>query len=176
VSGLPDTCQKAAGKYTISNGTRTVCRMNRRMYLITALAATGAAALVPGATALAHTPATGIAHARCSPTQPGTDFYEAGRVASTPIAVPRSPCTTISVSHIRDARDRTDNCQTFLVAVLSADGSDPTYTEPVQACSTTLRQRTVLATDVPDGTRFRVLYQVDYLEPAPQIVRYTVWR
>jgi hypothetical protein len=150
--------------------------MNRRMYLITTVAATGAAALMPGATALAHTPTTDIAHARCSPTRPGTDFYAGGRVASTPIAVPRSRCTTISVSHIRDARDRTDNCQTFLVAFLSADGSDPTYTEPVQACSTTPQQRTVLATDVPDGTRFRVLYQVDYLEPEPQTVRYTVWR
>jgi hypothetical protein len=35
--------------------------------------------------------------------------------------------------------------------------------------------RTVLATGVPAGTQFRVLYQVDYIEPDTQRVRYTVW-
>jgi hypothetical protein len=147
--------------------------MNRRVYLITALA-TGVAALAPGATASAA-PINEVAHSPCSPARPGTDFYAAGRIASTPVTVPDSACTTISVSSIRDVRDRTDHCQTFLVALLSTDGSDPTYTEPVQACSTTSRRRTVLATDVPDGTVFRVLYEVDYIDPAPQVVRFTVW-
>jgi hypothetical protein len=34
----------------------------------------------------------------------------------------------------------------------------------------------VLATGVAPGTQFRVLYQVDYIDPEPQQVRFTVWR
>jgi hypothetical protein len=75
----------------------------------------------------------------------------------------------------RPGRPPADTCQTFLLAFLSTDGSDPTYTEPVRVCSPNPRVRTVLATGVPAGTQFRVLYQVDYIEPDTQRVRYTVW-
>ncbi|MBL7253261.1 hypothetical protein [Paractinoplanes lichenicola] len=125
------------------------------------VAAAGAAVISPAAAATASTP-------RCAPTRPATDFYAAGRVASAPID---SRCTTIAVSGVRDAARPADTCQTFLVALLSADGRDPTYTEPVRVCS-----RGVIATGVPAGTRFRVLYEVDYIEPRPQSVRYMVWR
>jgi hypothetical protein len=104
------------------------------------------------------------------PTRPGIEFYEAGRVASTAITVPDSRCTTIAVSNIRDPRVRGDHCQTFLVAFLSTDGTDPTYTEPVEACSRSASKRIVLATNVPDGAVFRVLYQVDYIDPVIQTV------
>jgi hypothetical protein len=136
------------------------------------LAVAGTAALVPVSVAAAHTSTPGA----CAPARPGTAFYAGGRVASTPVTVPKSGCTTIAVSHIRDTRHPDDNCQTFLVAFLPPGGGDPTYSEPVHACSTKPRHRTVLATGVPDGTVFRVLYQVDYIDPEIQTVRYTVWR
>jgi hypothetical protein len=92
-----------------------------------------------------------------------------------PVTDNNSACTTISISNVRDVRRPADTCQTFLLAFLSTDGSDPTYTEPVRVCSPNPRVRTVLATGVPAGTQFRVLYQVDYIEPDTQRVRYTVW-
>jgi hypothetical protein len=146
--------------------------MNRLASIGTAIAVAGTAALVPATAAAAH-PSTTRA---CAPARPGTDFYAGGRITSSPVTVPKSACTTIAVSHIRDTRHPDDNCQTFLVAFLAPDGGDPTYTEPVRACSTPASRRTVLATDVPDGTVFRVLYQVDYIEPEMQTVRFTVWR
>ncbi|MEV4279728.1 hypothetical protein [Actinoplanes xinjiangensis] len=146
--------------------------MNRTASIGTVLAVAGAAVLAPVTAAAAH-PST---HGACAPARPGNSFYAGGRIASTPVTVPKSGCSTIAVSHIRDTRHPDDNCQTFLLAFLPPQGGDPTYTEPVQACSTSPRHRTVLATDVPDGTVFRVLYQVDYIEPDTQTVRYTVWR
>jgi hypothetical protein len=117
----------------------------------------------------------GMAQRGCVPVRPRSEFYEAGRVASFPLTVPRSACTTISVSHVRDKADRSDRCQTFLVGFFPVDGSEATYTEPVTACSASPRTRTVLASNVPDGAVYRVLYQVDYIEPTVQVVRYKVW-
>ena len=110
------------------------------------------------------------------PTRPAGSFYEAGRVGSTRITVPESRCTTIAVSNIRDPRVRGDHCQTFLVAFVSTDGTDPTYTEPVNACSKSASKRIVLATNVPNGAVFFVLYQVDYIDPVVQTVRFKIWR
>jgi hypothetical protein len=150
--------------------------MNRVAYIICALTATTLVTVAP--TAAAAHPTTGNAGSghRCAPIRPGIDFYEAGRVASTTITVPHSRCTTIAVSNIRDPRVPADHCQTFLVAFLPTDGTDPTYTEPVTACSVPASKRTVLATGVPDGAVFRVLYQVDYIDPVIQTVRFRVWR
>jgi len=55
----------------------------------------------------------------CVPVRPVTEFYAAGRVASFPLTVPSSACSTISV--------------------------------------------------------YRILYNVDYIEPNIQVVRYKVW-
>lgn len=149
------------------------------MWTFTALAAIVGAALLPG-TAAAGAPAastTGpIAQTHCPPARPGLDFYAGGRVASTPITVSTTACSTISVSHIRDVRAPNDRCQTFLLLLLSADGTDATATEPVRACSDPPNRRTVLARNVPDGTVFRVVYEVDYIDPVIQVVGYTVWR
>src|SRR5687768_4405107 len=98
---------------------------------------------------------------KCVPVRPVTEFYEAGRVASFPLTAPRSACSTISVSHIKDAANRSDRCQTFLVGFFPTDGSEATYTEPVTACSIPPRTRTVLASNVPDGAVYRILYNVD---------------
>ncbi|MGK5683731.1 hypothetical protein [Actinoplanes sp. URMC 104] len=143
--------------------------MKKLACVITAAAAMGATALAPAAQA------TTTAGHRCTPARPAAEFYAGGRIASVPVTDDNAACSTISVSRIRDVDRPADRCQTFLVALLSADGRDPTYTEPVQACSPTPGVRTVLATGVPAGTQFRVLYQVDYIDPHPQTVRYTVW-
>ncbi|SDT20924.1 hypothetical protein [Actinoplanes derwentensis] len=131
--------------------------------VIAAAAAAGIAVLVPaGASA---------APQRCVSAKPTPDFYAAGRISTTPVTDTNRRCTTIAVSGIRDAADPSDTCQTFLVA-LTNPGADPTYTEPVPACA---GGRTVLATGIPAGTEFRVIYQVDYIDPAPQVVRFNVW-
>ena len=149
--------------------------MRKPALVAAVLAGTAATVLVPTTSATASSAAS-AAYGRCTPVQPANDFYAGGRIASVPVTVPRSGCTTIAVSHIRDAADPSDRCQTFLLALENPAGGDPTYTEPVEACSTTPTRRTVLATDVPDGTVFRVIYQVDYIEPDTQVVRYKVWR
>ena len=112
---------------------------------------------------------------KCVSVRPARDFYEAGRVASVPITAPRSACTTISVSHIKDAANPSDHCQTFLVGFFPSDGSEPTYTEPVSTCSVPPTTRTVLASNVPNGAVYRILSNVDYIEPSVQVVRYRVW-
>ncbi|MFC7531740.1 hypothetical protein [Actinoplanes sp. GCM10030250] len=150
--------------------------MKKLTCVITAALTTSVAAISPTPAGAAPASGSGSGSApRCTPARPRADFYAGGRIASKPINDDNAACTTISVSGIRDAANSADTCQTFLVALLSADGRDPTYTEPVEACSPTPRVRTVLATGVPAGVQFRVLYQIDYLEPAPQVVRYTVW-
>jgi hypothetical protein len=127
----------------------------------------------------AHTTSTsdsGAAAKRtCVSVRPVTEFYAAGRVASFPLTVPSSACSTISVSHIKDPANPADRCQTFLVGFFPADGSEATYTEPVTACAVPPKTRTVLASNVPDGTIYRILYNVDYIEPSIQTVRYKAW-
>jgi hypothetical protein len=130
------------------------------------------AVIHPGAWARADARA---AESRCVSARPALDFYEAGRVASFPLTVPGSSCTTISVSHIKDTANPADRCQTFLVGFFPPDGSEPTYTEPVAACSVQSKTRTVLARNVPDGMVYRILYNIEYLDPGAQIVQYKVW-
>ncbi|GIF73884.1 hypothetical protein Asi02nite_34020 [Asanoa siamensis] len=117
--------------------------------------------------------ATDAGRGRCAADRPGTDFYAAGRVASVPVAV--HGCGSISVSHVRDVRAPNDRCQTFLLMLQAPGGGEPVYTTPVRACATPPHRRTVLATGLPDGTVFRVLYEVDYIDPEPQRVAFTVW-
>jgi hypothetical protein len=111
----------------------------------------------------------------CVSVWPVTEFYEAGRKGSFPLTVPASSCTTISVSDIKDTANPSDRCQTFLVGFFPPDGSETTYTEPVTACSVPPKTRTVLASQVPDGMVYRIIYDIDYLEPTSQVVRYKAW-
>ena len=129
------------------------------------LSALGAA--VSGSPAAAAAPPAG-----CVAIRPGTGFYEGGRVASEELRTPRSRCTTISVSNVVDAANPADRCQTFLVGYWPLVDGSLTYTEPVTACGD---GRTVLARHVPDRTRYLVLYDIDYLEPQMQTVRFKVW-
>jgi hypothetical protein len=108
----------------------------------------------------------------CVPMRPEPAFYEAGRVASEELTTPASRCTAISVSHVADRADPADRCQTFRVGFWPLVDGSLTYTEPVTACGD---RRTVLARDVPDGARYVVLYDIDYLEPEPQTVTFRVW-
>jgi hypothetical protein len=109
----------------------------------------------------------------CAPIRPASGFYEGGRIATQELTTPASRCTTISVSNIVDAANPADRCQTFLVGLWPLVDGSLTYTEPVTACG---GKRTVLARNVPDNTRFLVLYNVDYIEPDTQTVRFKVWR
>jgi len=124
--------------------------------------------------AASGSPAASAQESKCASLRPDPGFYEAGRKASAPITVPSSSCSTISVSHIKDIANPTDRCQTFLVGFFLPEG-DVSYTEPVTACSEHLQTRTVLAWGVPDGVVYRVLYQVEYIEPEFQTVTYKVW-
>jgi hypothetical protein len=130
---------------------------------------------IVGGRAISASEDGGTAKRKCAPVRPALEFYEAGRIGSFPLTTPRSACTTISVSHIKDAANPSDRCQTFLVGFYPADGSDPTTTEPVTACAVPPNTRTVLATNVPDGVVYRIIYNVDYIDPRLQIVRYKVW-
>jgi len=138
--------------------------------------ARGAAAILGVAlmAALAPTPAASAAKGDtgCKSISPVDEFYEAGRVGSFRMTVPTSACSTISVSHIKDTANPKDRCQTFLLQVFSEDGSEWTYTDTVRACSVRPNSRTVLATNVPDGTVYRILYEIDYLG---QHLRYKAW-
>ena len=141
--------------------------------------ATATAAVLFG-TALMPTAAT--AHPtdrqRCTPVRSTVGFYEAGVVATEEMTVPANPrCTTISVSHIRDPRVPGDHCQTFYVGFwpVGSDGS-LTYTDRIEACAAPGDKPVVIATNVPDGARFIVLYQIDYNDPEVQNIRFSIWR
>lgn len=109
----------------------------------------------------------------CVPIRPATGFYEGGRVGTKALRTPASRCTTISVSDIVDPAHPADRCQTFLVGFWPLVDGSLTYTKPVKACG---GNRTVLARNVPDNTKFLVLYDVDYIDPDVQKVRFKVWR
>ena len=112
------------------------------------------------------------AHPGCVPIRPRTGFYEAGRVGSEELTTPISRCTTISVSDIVDPAKPQDRCQTFRVGFWPLVDGSLTYTEPVTACG---GRRTVLARNVPDNAQYLVLYDVDYIDPQMQTVRFKVW-
>lgn len=137
--------------------------MKRLIYAMAVLVAVLATALVPTAASANGTGHHGHGNRKCVSLRPDFGFYEAGRVATEVLTVPNSRCTTISVSHIKDPANPSDRCQTFLVAFFPLVDKELTYTEPVTACGP---HRTVLASDVPNGTRYMVLYDIDYLEQA----------
>jgi hypothetical protein len=109
----------------------------------------------------------------CVPIRPGIGFYAGGRVGTEELTTPASRCTTISVSDVVDPADPADRCQIFRVGFWPLVDGSLTYTEPVTACG---GDRTVLARNVADNTRFVVLYDVDYIDPEIQTVRFKVWR
>ena len=123
------------------------------------------------------TAATPPGHRSCAPIRPETSYYEAGRVGTEQLSTPVSRCTTISVSNIRDPRVPGDHCQTFFVGFwpIGPEGS-LTYTDRVEVCAASGEKPVVIATNVPDGARFIVLYQIDYIDPVIQTSRFRIWR
>lgn len=142
--------------------------MRRLTYVIAVLATVLATALAPTAASASGGDHHGQRHRGCVSVRPDLGFYEAGRVATEILTVPNSRCRTISVSRIKDPANPSDRCQTFLVGFYPLVDGSLTYTEPVTACG---RHRTVLARNVPNGTQYIVLYNVDYLE---QRIRFRV--
>jgi hypothetical protein len=108
----------------------------------------------------------------CVSTRPAAAFYAAGRVGTEELTTPASRCSTISVSHVEDPANPADRCQTFRLGFWPLVDGSLTYTEPVTACGTS---RTVLARDVPDNARYLVLYDVDYIDPQLQNIRFKIW-
>jgi hypothetical protein len=112
------------------------------------------------------------AQRQCVPIRPHTGFYEAARVATEELTTPISRCSTISVSHIVDPANPADRCQTFLIGFWPLVDGSLTYTEPVTACG---GRRTVLARNVPDNADYLVVYDVEYIDPEIQTVKFKVW-
>ncbi|MGA5305872.1 hypothetical protein ACPCHT_38675 [Nucisporomicrobium flavum] len=129
--------------------------MRRMSYLLAISAMILSTALIPASASASR------GHRACVSVQPEAGFYEGGRVGSEVLTVPDSRCRAISVSHIKDPANPSDRCQTFVLGFYPLVDGSLTYTEPVTACG---RHRTVLARNVPDGTEYIVLYNVDYLE------------
>lgn len=136
--------------------------MRRLTYVLAILAAVLSTALAPSAaSATGDHSHHGQGHRKCVSIRPAFGFYQAGRVATEILTVPNSRCRTISVSHVKDPANPSDRCQTFLVGFYPLVNGSLTYTEPVTACG---RHRTILARNVPNGTRYIVLYNIDYLQ------------
>lgn len=129
--------------------------MRRLSYLLAIPAMIFSTALIPAAASGSQ------GHRACVSVQPEAGFYEGGRVGTEVLTVPDSRCRTISVSHIKDPANPSDRCQTFLLGFYPLVDGSLTYTEPVTSCG---RHQTVLARNVPDGTEYIVLYDIDYLE------------
>jgi hypothetical protein len=103
-------------------------------------------------------------------------FYEAGVISTEQLTTPRSGCTTISVSDVRDpdSRPPTDTCGYYRIGFwpITANGS-LTYTDPVIACGS---HRTVLARNVPNNARYQVLYDVEHFDPEAEIMSHLTFR
>jgi hypothetical protein len=147
--------------------------LSRQTLLITVGLTVLAAVTGPTVGAVAAEPSTVAASAKthsakktgCDVVKPRLDGYEAGRVSTELLTVPSDPnCTTIAVRNIKDPGNPGDHCATFLIQFLPGDGQEPIYTDPVEACSRGPHGPvTILATNVPDGTDYRVIYDIDYL-------------
>jgi hypothetical protein len=101
--------------------------------------------------------------------------YEGGVIGTEQLTTPRSRCTTISVSDVRDPDSRPpDGCGYFYIGFwpITANGS-LTYTERVFACGS---HRTVLAHNVPNNARYKVLYDVEHFDPEAGILTHLTFR
>jgi hypothetical protein len=102
-------------------------------------------------------------------------WYEAGRAASKEYKVPSSSeCLDINVRNIKNndssiaTSDPDKYCATFKVAMYPADTTKPVYysaskyvcSKDPSSSSKTNGPVKVLATDVQNGTKYRVLYEV----------------
>ena len=92
-------------------------------------------------------------------------YYEGGTISTEQLTAPRSRCTTISVSDVRDPDSRPpDTCGYFRIGFWPNAGGDwpTTYTEKVIACGS---HRTVLARNVPNNARYNVVYDIKDMDP-----------
>lgn len=114
----------------------------------------------------------------CRVFTPVQAYYEGGRVATNEYTVPGaavSGCKDINVRNIQNmdpsmpATHPDKYCGTFLVEFNPSNGSGPTYTTPKRLCSkdpagSANGPVAPVATNVLNGTKYRVLYNVTSLE------------
>jgi hypothetical protein len=120
-------------------------------------------AIMLGAT-LAVVPTVSAAAVSCRVFTPATDFYEGGQVATKIYYVPGasvSGCKDINVRNIQNNSVPGDHCATFKVQFFPTWG-DAYYNTPKTVCSTGPNGAVVpIATNVLNGTKYRVLYGVE---------------
>ena len=123
----------------------------------------GITPIAPAETALAH---------GCRVYAAVGDFYEAGAIATKIEYVPnstRSSCKDINVRNIKNQNVAGDYCATFKVQMFPTSGGD-FYTNPKTVCSQDPDGAgpangpvMPIATDVLNGTKYRVWYNVENL-------------
>ncbi|MDB5185499.1 MAG: hypothetical protein JWL85_22 [Candidatus Saccharibacteria bacterium] len=117
--------------------------------------------------------ASASAAVNCRVFTPVEDFYEAGRVASKIYYVPGSSvsgCKDINVRNVRNLNVSGDYCATFLVQMFPTSGGS-FYTNPKKVCSKDPDGKgpkngpvVPIATNVINGTKYRVIYDVENLD------------
>lgn len=141
---------------------------------IMVLAGVAGIAVVVGLVA-APAPSVNAATRSCHVFNATNDWYEAGQQASKQYTVPSSSqCLDINVRNIKNndpaiaTTDAKKYCATFKVAMYPSDTTKPIYySTPKYVCSkdpssssSTNGPVMVLATDVKNGTKYRVLYKI----------------
>jgi hypothetical protein len=103
-------------------------------------------------------------------------YYEGGTISTQQLTTPRSRCTTISISDVRDPGSRPpDTCGYFRIGFWPKVGGAwaTTYTEKVIVCGS---HRTVLARNVPDNARYQVVYDIKDFDPEQNTMSHLTFR
>jgi hypothetical protein len=146
-------------------------RLAKQLGKRTYIAAAGLAAFTLLAGFAAVIPAPKASAVNCRVFSAESAFYEGGKVTSKTYTVPNaatSGCKDINVRNI-SARDENgkiiagDHCATFTVQFFPTSGGT-TYGTPKKVCSTGPNGTVVpIATNVINGTKYRVLHNVEEL-------------
>jgi hypothetical protein len=152
---------------------KTLTRIIKNRYL--AAAGLSAVVLSLGVMFVAAPAATAVS---CRVFTPVQDYYEGGRVATIEYTVPSaavSGCKDINVRNIQNmdpsmpASHPDKYCGKFLVQMMPSNGGEPIYTTQKRLCSkdpagSANGPVVPVATNVINGTKYRVLYNITSLE------------
>lgn len=116
---------------------------------------------------LSALPTTSVSAVSCRVFTSQSEGYEAGMVYSKTYSVPNSSasgCKDINVRNIQNLQVAGDNCATFKVQFFPTWG-ETYYGQPKEVCSKGPNGPVVpIATNVLDGTKYRIWYGVEELE------------